>query len=96
MCGVKQCAGISIPLYFSTISINSYPDKSERCVLKVIFFKCLDSSLENAFISFKNGKKHKLWAAPDFPFLPISVVSTSLPNKIHTLSLYIIPPSLSS
>ena len=96
MCGVKQCAGIRIPLYFSTISINSYPDKSVRCVLNVMFFKCFESSFENAFISFTNGKKHKLWADPDFPFLATSVVSTSLPNNMQTLSLYIIPPSVNS
>ena len=47
-------------------------------------------------MSFKYGKKHTLCAAPHFPFLPISEVSTSLPKRIHTLSLYIIPPSFSS
>ena len=74
-------------MYFSTISIKSYPDKSERWVLKVIFFTCFESSFENAFISFKYGKKHTLCAAPDFPFLPISDVSTSEPSNMQTLSL---------
>jgi len=47
-------------------------------------------------MSFRCGKKHTLCAAPHFPFLPTSDVSTSLPNNIQTLSLYIIPPSFNS
>ena len=61
-----------------------------------MFFICVLISCENPFISFKCGKKQTLCAAPHFPFLPFSDVSTSLPNKIHTLSLYIIPPSFNS
>ena len=83
-------------MYFSTISINSYPETSDLCVLNVIFFICVLISVEKPFMSFKNGKKQTLCAAPLFPFLPSSDVSTSLPSKIHTLSLYIIPPSSNS
>ena len=90
---MKQCAGINIPLYFSTISISSYPETSERWVLNVILCICLLISLEKPLISDKCGKKHTLCAAPHFPFLPTSEVSTSLPNNIQTLSLYIMPPS---
>ena len=78
------------------MSTKSYPDKSERCVLNVTFFTCFASSFENPFISFKYGKKQTLCALPDFPFLPFSDVSTSLPSSIQTLSLYIIPPSFNS
>ena len=58
-----------------------------------MFFIWLLISFEKAFISDKCGKKHTLCAAPHFPSLLTSEVSTSLPNSIHTLSLYIIPPS---
>ena len=47
-------------------------------------------------IDYGCGKKHILWALPQFPFMPVSDVSISLPRIIHTLSLYIIPPSLIS
>ena len=69
------------------MSISSYPDKSERWVLNVMFFICFESSLENPLISFKYGKKHTLCALPHFPFLPFSDVSTSLPKIIQTLFL---------
>ena len=61
-----------------------------------MFFICVLISCENPFISFKCGKKHTLCAAPLFPFLPTSEVSTSLPSNMQTLSLYIIPPSFIS
>ena len=69
------------------MSISSYAEIFALCELSVIFFICFLISLENLFISSKYGKKHMLWA------VPVSDVSISAPNNIHTLSLYIIPPS---
>ena len=53
--------------------------KDKVCIL-------LGSEVETSEVG-RNGKKHTLCALPHFPFLPSSEVSTSLPNKIHTLSL---------
>ena len=49
-------AGINTPLYFSTISISSYPEMSDFWVLRVILCICFDISFEKPFISFKLGK----------------------------------------